>query len=806
MKNAFLSLVLLSCLSAAAQQQDIVSYYNDPGKHERNRNIDVTLMKLDVSFVPKEGKVLGKVTHTFTCLQDNVDTIFLNGPEINIVSATLDGKSIKTRSNAEGIICETALMHAYNSSHVLELEYTALPKRGIYFVGWNVEKIEDPIHQTRRQIWTQGQGIDNRHWIPMIDDRGDKFVTEVWVKFDKDYKVLSNGGLLEKKDNKDGTLSWHYKINHQHAGYLLMLAIDKYAVKSTKTKRGTPINFWYYPEQPQNLEPSSMYSEKIIEFLEEEIGFAYPWGSYSQVMVQDFLYGAMENTSATTFGDFFWTDNRSFLDRKYIGVNAHEATHQWFGDLITARNDADHWLQESFATYYPGWFTGSIYGIDEAYWYYRGNMNGALAAGKLNDLPVRNSEAGSARHYPKGASVLFMLQHVMGRDNFRRGIQLYLQRHQFSGVTTYDLEKAMLDATGMNMDWFFDQWIYRGGEPDYKVSWEKETNGTAIIVEQVHKLNETVGLFQMPVDVAVYYMDGTVDRKTIWVSQSYEKFVIPNKTGLAVDFVLFDEGSFVLKNVTFNKPLSELKLQLEKASFMLDRYDALVALGKFPLAERKDILLSAWKRETNKDILAEIVRQLASDPNVDPNFIADAYSSSKIEIRRAVINHTEINAATVATFEKALQDSSYQVIETALLKLWNFAPQNHSAYLEQIKNLDGQAMALKVRYLELGTEVFPDMRQSFINSLTLFCGEQYEFRTRINAMQALQRLNACNAGIVKNLYDAMLNFNSRLNAPAKDVLTYFKQQTGNLKIMREVLNSLGFSDADKEKLKTSLGL
>lgn len=806
MKKLLFSIILVFSLQAFSQHQDIVSYYNDPGKHERNRNIDVTWMKLDVSFSPKEGKVMGKVTHTFTCLQDNIDTVFLDGPGIEITKATMDGNPMNTRKNEAGIICETKLTKAYKTQHVIELEYTALPKKGIYFVGWNVDKIDDPVHQTRRQIWTQGQGTDNRYWIPMIDDRGDKFITEVIVKFDKEYKVLSNGAMLDKKDNKDGTLTWHYKINQQHAGYLLMLAIDKYAVKSTKTKHGTPINFWYYPEQPQNLEPSSMYSEKIIEFLEDEIGVPYAWGSYSQVMVQDFLYGAMENTSATTFGDFFWTDSRSFLDRNYIGVNAHEATHQWFGDLITARNDADHWLQESFATYYPGWFTGSIFGIDEAYWYYRGNMNGALAAGLLNNYPVRNSEAGSARHYPKGASVLYMLQHVMGRDNFRRGIQLYLERNKFSGVETRDLERAMLDATGMNMDWFFDQWIYRGGEPNYKVSWENETTGVALIVEQIQKQDETVGLFRMPVDVAVHYTNGTFDRQTIWVDKIYEKFTIATNKDLVVDFVLFDEGSFILKNITFEKPVAELNAQLQSAEYMLDRYDALLALGKLPMADRKEALLAAWKRETNKNMLAEIAKQLVSDPNCDPMFVQEAYGNKWVEVRKAVINNSPVNAATAGVFEMALKDSSYNVIETALLRLWPYETGNHTKLLENIKQLDGQAMALKVRYLELATEVFPDVKESFINSLTQLCGEKYEFRTRINAMQALQRLNACNPEIVANLYDAMLNFNSRLNAPAKDVLIYFKQQSANLNTMREVLNGPGYSTEQKERLSKALGI
>lgn len=800
---------MLSAISGYAQHNDLLCYHDDPGRHERNRNVDVEHMKLEVSFIPAEGKVLGTVTHTFRCLQDQVDTVFLDGPGIKVDSAWLDGKYISTRANTAGIIAITKLSKAYGSTHTLKIKYSALPKKGIYFIGWKVKDIPDPVHMTRRQIWTQGQGTDNRYWIPMIDDRGDKYVTEVMVKFDKEYSVLSNGQMITNKENKDKTTrTWHYKINNRHAGYLLMLAIDKYAVKKTTTSRGTPIQFWYYPEHPERLEPSSMYSERIIEFLEDETGIRYPWGSYSQVMIQDFLYGAMENTSATTFGDFFWVDKRAFLDRNYIGVNAHEATHQWFGDLITARNDADHWLQESFATFYPGLFTGSVYGEDETHWYFRGNMNGALAAGEKNSLPVRNSEAGSARHYPKGASVLYMMQHVMGRDNFRRGIKLYLERHGFNGVMTSDLEKAMLDATGMNMDWFFDQWIYRGGEPHFRISRQDMAEGTWFTVEQIHKMEPTVGVFRVPVDLAVFYTDGTVDRLTVTIDKQFQKVFIPKAPGKTVSFGLFDEGSYILKKVSYEKSLSELLSQLQGAHFLLDRYDALLALAKHPISAKREALKAAFAAEKHKSIRAEIVKQLLQGTEADIEFGISAYNAAQTEVRRAVIDHLPLNEKTSAVFDRALKDSSYFIIETALMKLWEYYPSEgkRTAMLENIKDLDGYTHNLKIRYLELGTEVFPDMRGSFISMLGNMCGDQYEFRTRILAMQALQRLNACNEKVVQNLFACVLNFNTRLAGPAKDVLGYFRQQTAYMRLMRGVLETGPYTAEEKQTIRAAAGI
>lgn len=813
-KFLFIASLALASMPATAQHNDLLCYHADPGRHERNRNVDIIHMKLNVAFLPAQGTVLGTVTHQFRCLQDNIDTIFLDAPGITVDSAWLNGKPITFRYNAAGLICNTNLKQAdmkfpaYNSQHTLKIKYTAKPKKGIYFIGWNVPEIDDPAHQTRRQIWTQGQGIDNRHWIPMIDDRGDKFVTEVQVTFEKEYNVLSNGQLLSNKENKDKkTRTWHYKINNRHAGYLLMLAIDKYAIKKTTTKRGTPIQFWYYPEHPERLEPTSLFSERIIEFLEDETGVKYPWGSYSQVIIQDFMFGAMENTGATTLGDFSWVDSRTFLDRNYVTTNAHEATHQWFGDLITARNDADHWLQESFATYYPGLFVGSVYGPDETAWYFRGNMNGAIAAGEKNSLPVRNSEAGSARHYPKGASVLHMLQHVMGRDNFRRGIKLYLDRHAFDGVMTVDLEKAMLDATGMNMDWFFDQWIYRGGEPHYRVSSQTTPTGTEFTVEQIHKMEPTVGTFRMPVDFAVYYADGSVSRHTEIIDKAFQKVVIPIPANKAVAFTLFDEGSHILKKVSFSKTTDELLSQLLMARDMLDRYDALIALNKTPIEKKKDFLLRAFNIEKHKAMRAEIARQLLQTGD-DIDFATKAFGTRQVEVRRAVIDVMPVNDNTLPIFEAALKDSSYFIIETALLKLWDAVPDEskRTRYLQAIAGLDGYTHNLKIRYLELSTEVFPEMKGNAIMMLTDYCSDKYEFRTRVLAMQALQRLNLCNDAVVKNLYTCILNFNSRLAGPAKEVLQYFKQQSAFQKTLKSTLETGDYTAEQKKTIKQTIGL
>jgi len=858
--------LLLTPHIAHAQFPEIHSYHTDPGGHERNRNIDVTHMKVEVKFDVYKKSVMGKVTHTFNILQNQVDTIFFDAPGIQIISATIDGKALSHTTLPEGVVVQCGLDEPIampiarnkkpKTQHQIVFEYIAYPKKGIYFSGYSAANGQpllgniDESDMIRKQIWTQGQGIDNRHWIPMIDDRSDKYITETVVTHDSKHQVLSNGTLKSKKVNKDGTTTWHYALNQPHAGYLLMLGIGNYAVKNSKTALGTPMQFWYYPEHPEKVEPTSRYSEQIIDFLTTETGIPYPWINYSQVMVQDFLYGAMENTSATTFGDFFWVDKRGFQDRNYVVVNAHEATHQWFGDFITGRHDGEQWLQESFATYYPGLFVGSVYGKDELDWYFRDQMNGAVAAGKANSLPVRHSAAGSSRHYPKGASVLHMLRHILGEDNFRRSINHYLQKHAFATVETWDLQKAIMDETGINMDWFFDQWIHRGGEPIYSFAWNAHQNVSAenkavvetspaytiqINIDQKQKQDVVVGLFKMPIDIDVLYYDGSSEKRTVWVDQAHHTFTW--KSFKAPATVVFDAGSHVLKSVETLKSRAEWLWQLSHGNNMLDRYDALVALRNdlssnsgnidaTKVASKTAALREAWQKETFREIKTEIAAQWMDLPGIlNAAGSNSSWQSTKNETITSAstetymlhqISNSEFASVRRVFYEKlpaqakyrevllnGLTDSSYNNVEFIINKLWQ-SPEfyaDRSAILEVIKGEQGHLHNLKIKYLECAYEhalqksangepkSAENDPQMYVNLLKDMAGPYHEFRTRTQAMSALKRLNYLDSELAHNLFDAVLNFNTRLSQPATELINHFKQNSAYKQLLLAALSS-----------------
>ncbi|HEY1047441.1 MAG TPA: M1 family metallopeptidase [Bacteroidia bacterium] len=801
--------LIISCffLSLSAQTEtEHIHYLSDPDAAERQHSVDMQHMKVEVSFQTQLGIVDGTVTHEFVTIQNNIDTLFFDAPDIKILSATLDGQNVNFTINSEGVVLRFSKKLMWDEKHTVVFKYSATPKKGIYFIGWNQPEFKGKttIDNIRRQIWTQGQGIDNRYWIPMYDCMNDKFTTETVVTMANPYKVLSNGAKLSMKDNGNGTSTWHYKLSKPHAGYLLMLGIGIYEVKETKTSRGTPVQFWYYPEYKDRVEYTSIHTERMIELLEDETGIPYPWGSYSQIMVQNFLYGAMENTSATVFGDFFTTDARGFKDRNYMGVNCHELTHQWFGDLITARSGNDVWLQESFATFYPKLFFKDLEGDDHYQWSVRGEYNAALAQSEKDLFPVRHTKAGTTRLYPKGSAVLSMLRYQLGDDNFKRFIKHYLTVNGFRNVEAWDFQKALKDRLGLNYDWFFDQWIHRGGEPHFKVSYTNDGKNIKVNVDQIHKTNGHVRCFKMPVEFAVYYKNGNVDRRTIMVMDTNSQVIsIPNTNG-EIDFLLFDEKSKIMKKMTFEKPNSELFAQAEKAIYMIDRYDAIAAMIKIPYSEKAAFLKQRYAKETFFGIKAEIAKQLSNQATDE--WYNNIVKESKAEIKNAFIAADTLVVEHQAIFAALMSDSSNVVAENALDKLMGCKDISNEAklkYLAVLASISGQNNNIKTKWLEYAIKYQYNGKAGVklnMETLTALSGPNYEFRTRVNAANALKRLKSFNEMVASNLIDACLTYNGRLRGPCADALKEFVKDSTNLKIFQKAIAKL--TAEQKETLKS----
>lgn len=803
MKNILTVLtVFLSLISVGQIQKK--AYYFDKNEVPREHPMDFQHLKLEVSFEPAEGKVMGTVTHDFKVLAWECDTVFIDGPGINIEGASLDGKKIEYHRRAEGFVFEFGKMLKADELHQLQIEYNATPQKGIYFIGWN-----DFSKRSRKQIWTQGQGIDNRHWIPMYDMPNDKVTTEMIVTVESEFKVLSNGELLSQKKDKSGKTTWHYKLKQPHATYLIMLGIGEYEIKKTTSKSGVPMHFYYYPDWEHKVEATYKFSEDMMRFMEEETGVPYPWGTYSQIPVQDFLYGAMENTSATIYGDFYMVDDRTYPDRNYVRVNAHELAHQWFGDYISARTSTHTWLQESFATHYDLKYQGVAFGENYYHWKRREAALAALAASVVDYKPLAHSEAGTARHYPKGSYVLQMLREVAGNENYKRAVNHYLKKHAYENVDSEDLLIAFHESTGLSLDWFWEEWIYHGGEPYYKVEFEtshqEEKHYARFIVEQAQEINELTGLFKMPIDLEVHFEGGDFVRETIWIENQNHivDFEIPSSKNIT--YVLFDAGSKVLKKVDFEKPVDMLFHQALKAENVLDRYDAVKALEATDVNVKRTILQKIVKSTEFHVIRSEAFKQLMLDPE-SKEIWELALQDEDHELKLTALRLTSmIEPSLLPHYEKLLMDQSYDVVELALEKLCLFAEGTEKVheYLDVTKNVLGNNEK-NVRMTWLQIDYYEHNTKESLDQLIDYVSPAHEFRTRVKAAQILQSLNYIDSKLIGYLFDGHFSYNPRLRNPMKKVLEYYASSMQGKKMIRDAAARGNWDDWEEKRLNMLL--
>ncbi len=790
-------IILLSSLITFAQQLS-KSYFNETANEPVELIVKLIHLDANISIEPKRNKIIAQTDFTVLTKRFQTDSIVFYAPSFKFFSISIPNVDITYRTTDRDVIIYPKTKLEHNKEYHIIFNYEASPEEGpIYFVGWN-----DPLNIKRKQIWAHRP----HNWLPFIDDR---LTVDMYVNFDSKYKVFSNGVRIEVKDSSNGTKTWHYRMNKNHPFFSTALVIGDYEFKTKTTKSGLPVELWIYPDQADRFDDTYQYSAEMVDFFEKELGFNYPYELYRQAPVHDYLFGAMETTTSTIFGDYMVINRRAYWQRNYINVNAHELAHQWFGNCISHLTPKDVWLTESFATYYAKQFEKSIFGIE----YYQNDrrleMDKAFSEAKTNNYPLASSRAGTNRIYQKGSLVLDMLRYVLGDNYFNLSIKSYLNKFQHNYAETPDLLRSIYTTTGMNLDWFFEEWIYRGGEPHYKVSYKSEDEenllrNTQVTVEQIHQTDELVGLFKMPIEIFVYYRDGSFDTARVWINDKLNIINIPNPQRKNIDFVLFDPANKVLKKLTFTREYAELAAQATKSPDMIDRYDALVELRSIPIEKKRNLLNSLYKNEKFHLTKSEILNQISKDDNSTSlrNIKAAIYDSDAL-VRRAVVdNVTDINIEIRRDYEKLLKDTSFANIEYALQNLTISYPKDIDLYLDIVGKEEGwRGKNVRMKWLEIA---IGSGKKEYIDELKKYTSPSYEFETRINSITALKRLNYFDKEVGINIIDAFCYWNFKVSNAAKEALLYFYQQNKYKEIIKDILNSDSINKNYTKKTKDLL--
>lgn len=782
-------LLLLSMFSAGLSQDKTLCYLWDATYEMPDVDIELYHMKANINIKPYDTLLEAKVEFSFKTLRESVDSLMFETPELHISHINIDGIDAQFKTEKSKTIVYTPVDLAWQTHHKIYFKYTAKPTEGLYFVGWN-----DPEQKKRKQIWAHRPN----HWLPYAHAI---HTVDMAVTVPGDLKVFSNGVRQDVVTNKDDTKTWIYKMNHPHPFFSTCLVIGDYDFKTFETDAGTPLELWYYPDWENHFEPTYKYQLEMFAFFKAEFGFNYPWEVYRQAPVIDYMYGAMETTTATIFGDYLMVDEQAYLGRNYVNVNAHELAHQWFGNYISHLKHKDVWLTESFATYWAKMFEKHVFGED----YYQADRNNellaAFAGSKRNNYSVGHSAGGRERVYQKGSLVLDMLRNILGDREFKAVMNYYLETYPYQTAETNDFLKAIRKVTGRSMEWFFEQWIYRGGEPEYKISFEELPGEVRIDVEQIHNMDEITGLFKMPFEFEAHYTDGSIQEKTEWIQKQYEQVSLPNPKNKNVEFLIFDPNRKVIKKVKFDRSYEQLIAQAGKSKNMIDRYDALLELRNFSQDQKHDDLVEIYQHETFHLCKGEIIAQITASPIMQSSkFIATALDDKDNKVRLAVLQNTHrINEDLRENYERILQDKSYINVELALDLLCSSFPEYYGRYLDRTRDEVGwRGKNIRMKWLEIAIERGDT---AYIRELKNYTSSSYAFETRINAMNTLKRLNIFDAEIAQNILDALFYWNYKVRNAARECLKYFSVQNEYHEIIHHEIIEGNFTGTQMDKME-----
>ena len=668
-------------------------------------------IKLEVLFDWGKKWLYGKATLTLAPHFYSSNHVDLNarGMQINEVAIIKNGSKKPLQYVYENDSLKIDLDTIYNrkQSYLIYIDYIAKPDelkskggsaaissdKGLYFIN-----ADGKVPNKPRQIWTQGETQSNQVWMPIIDSPNQRMTQEISMTVDTNFKTLSNGLLISSKNNGNGLRTDVWKQSLPAAPYLTMMAVGDFAIIKDKYLN-LEVNYFVYPEYANDAKAIFGNTPEMMKFFSEKL-VPYPWEKYSQVIAEDYVSGAMENTTATIHGSFVQQHKRELLDGSQEDVIAHELFHQWFGDLVTTESWSNLTINESFATYGEYLWQEYKYGRDAADRGLQADLNTYIAQAKQDDAHLvrfeyeQREDMFDGISYQKGGRILHMLRKYVGDEAFFEALRDFLNTHKFTAVEAHQLRLSFEKITGEDLNWFWNQWYYNKGYPILNIDYLYDaTTQTAQVIVNQKTSDKSVAFFKLPVAID-FYLNGKVVRKQFTITGETDTFKYVTAT--QPDLINFDAEKMLVCKKTDNHTNAEWLYMLQHAPLYLDRFEALTKIGnaKTGTAEAKTLINKASTDPYyNTRIKATNgLRELAaSADNKDAvkNLLLQAATDNKSAIRSNAIEKLSnwYDDDFTSLYKKAITtDSSYMVIGSALNALTTKNPSEGLAMAESLEH------------------------------------------------------------------------------------------------------------------------
>jgi aminopeptidase N len=688
MKNLLLGGFLLFSLSCFSQKTDSLKSesWKTVYRESAAKINDLVNTKLDVSFDFSKSWMYGKAWITLHPHFYATDSLNLDAKNMNIneISLVKSGRNIPLKFRYDSLNLFITLDRSYKAgeNYTVFINYTAKPNdikrkgsaaisggKGLYFINPLGKDKNKPI-----QVWTQGETESNSGWFPTIDKPNQKTTDEISMTVPDKYQTLSNGILVSRRKNTNGTRTDTWKMNLPHAPYLIMMAVGEYSIIKDSYK-GKEVSYYVEKEYAPVARKIFGLTPEMIGYFSRITGVDYPWPKYSQVVVRDYINGAMENTTATLHGESAQQNARQLIDgNKWEDVIAHELFHMWFGDYVTCESWSNITLNESFADFSEIMWEEYKHGKDAADEHNFNGMQNYLRGGNDKKDLVRfyyndREDVFDLVSYQKGGRILNMLRYCVGDSAFFKSLNLYLRTKKFDSAEAHDLRLAFENVTGQDMNWFWNQWYFGSGHPKLDISYDYDTAGQTARV--FIKETQPGKIFRLPIAIDMY-QDGMKKRYKVWVEHQSDTFSFHSIT--RPDLVNVDGDKTLLCEKTDHKTLDNYIFQYKNAGLYLDRREAIDFASRSQADDHNALSLMKTALNdkyyglrlytiqklnlTNDSVRKQVEPLLSKIAANDPNSVVRAGAI------KALGRFKENSYKSL--FLKAINDSSYSIAGSAL--------------------------------------------------------------------------------------------------------------------------------------------
>ncbi len=692
MRYLLLLVVLLFSVVQHAQQKIYQA------EEEKINNLVHTKLKVDFNF--EKSQLNGEAWIVLTPHFYPTNKVVLDAKSFSIHEVKVNGTNADFNYTDDELTIELDKTYKKGEEYSIYVKYTAKPEevkqkgsqaihdaKGLYFID---PKEEDPTKPT--QVWTQGETESNSCWFPTIDAPNQKTSQEIYMTVPDKFVTLSNGTLKSQTNNNNGTRTDYWRMDQKHAPYLFFIGAGEYSIVKDSWN---DIDVDYYVEKEYESVAKDIFGNtpEMMTFFSNITGIKYPWDKYSQIVVRDYVSGAMENTTAVVHGEPAQQKKGQLIDNnEWEGTIAHELFHHWFGDLVTTESWANLTVNESFATYSVYLWFAHKYGKDKADAHMYSDVQTYLLSQSEDKDLVRfyyedKEHMFDPVSYHKGNAILHMLRDYLGDEAFFQGLNLYLKDHMYGTAEAHDLRLALEKVSGRDLNWFFNQWYYGNGHIKLNVNYDYNTINRTVTVN----INQQGKSFKVPLSIDIY--EGTAGKITheVWIDNKQNSFTFTYYR--LPKLINVDAKHVLLAEITDKKSLDNYIYQYKNAAHYLDRRFAIEEISKH--------------QQTSKEAFFTIIKAL-NDPYYELRVLAlekiDLFQKynkkeaiSKIEKLAQYDKSTLVKAAALGVlgklvdpiykplFERGMQAESYAMIGSSLTSLYQI---DKNSALNQVNALD----------------------------------------------------------------------------------------------------------------------